>query len=123
MGRRRESRALRTGVSPEPAVSLRGSVVMFSAHFFRIWKLVLAFTTILAALVPVPRAAADSTETTGSFTGASFTGPTNFAAGRFSISVAVGDFNGDSDPDLAVANHFSDNVSILPGNAGGSFTN
>ena len=37
-------------------------------------------------------------------------------------SVAVGDFNGDSDPDLAVANQDSDNVSILLGAAGGSFT-
>jgi Ca2+-binding RTX toxin-like protein len=33
----------------------------------------------------------------------------------------VGDFNGDSDPDLAVANQGSDNVSVLLGGAGGSF--
>src|SRR6185437_4438339 len=37
-------------------------------------------------------------------------------------SVAVGDFNGDSDPDLAVANFFSNDVTILLGGAGGSFT-
>jgi hypothetical protein len=42
--------------------------------------------------------------------------------GRAPASVAVGDFNGDSDPDLAVANQGSDNVSILLGGAGGSFT-
>ena len=69
--------------------------------------------------------------------GGSFTGPTNFAVGSprqfgsntfFPHSVAVGDFNGDSDPDLAVANgaspvaHGSDDVSILLGAAGGSFT-
>jgi hypothetical protein len=34
----------------------------------------------------------------------------------------VGDFNGDADPDLAVANSFSDNVSVLLGGAGGSFS-
>ena len=39
--------------------------------------------------------------------------PTNFAAGDDPVSVAVGDFNGDSRPDLATANNRSDNVSIL----------
>ncbi len=53
--------------------------------------------------------------------GGSFTGPTNFGAGDAGLSVAVGDFNGDSDPDLAVANQGSGNVSILLGAAGGSF--
>jgi VCBS repeat-containing protein len=33
--------------------------------------------------------------------------------------VAVGDFNGDNDPDLAVANQFSGTVSVLLGTAGG----
>jgi hypothetical protein len=44
---------------------------------------------------------------------ASFSAPTNFDAGDQSESVAVGDFNGDSKPDLATANAFSDNVSVL----------
>lgn len=44
---------------------------------------------------------------------ASFSGPTNFAAGGFPFSVAVGDFDGDADPDLAVANNRSWNVSVL----------
>jgi len=35
--------------------------------------------------------------------------------------VAVGDFNGDGKPDLAVANEYSDNVSVLLGNGDGSF--
>jgi hypothetical protein len=52
----------------------------------------------------------------------SFTGPTNFPTGSFPASVAVGDFNGDQDPDLAVANEFSNNVSVLLGSTGGSFT-
>jgi VCBS repeat-containing protein len=58
--------------------------------------------------------------------GASFTGPTSFAAGDGPSSgpqsVAVGDFNGDSDPDLAVANNFSNDVSVLLGGAGGGFS-
>ena len=34
----------------------------------------------------------------------------------------MSDFNGDSDPDLAVANEATNNVSVLLGSAGGSFT-
>ena len=37
------------------------------------------------------------------------------------LSVAVGDFNGDGKPDLAVANEASGNVSVLLGNGDGSF--
>ena len=47
--------------------------------------------------------------------GGSFAGPTNFAAGDGPGSVAVGDFNGDADPDLAVTNIHSNNISILLG--------
>ena len=54
--------------------------------------------------------------------GATFGGATNFGAGGLPRSIAVADFNGDSDPDLAVANEGSNNVSVLVGGAGGSFT-
>ena len=36
-------------------------------------------------------------------------------------SVAVGDFNGDARPDLAVANYTSNTVSVLLGNGAGGF--
>jgi hypothetical protein len=52
----------------------------------------------------------------------SFSGPTSFAAGDAPVSVAVGDFNGDSDPDLAVTNINSDDVSVLLGDGMGSFS-
>jgi VCBS repeat-containing protein len=51
-----------------------------------------------------------------------FTGPTDLAVSDNPNSVAVGDFNGDGDPDLAVANEFGGNVSVLLGGAGGSFS-
>jgi len=45
----------------------------------------------------------------------------NYAAHNSPNSVAVGDFNADGRPDLAVANFNSHNVSILLGNANGTF--
>jgi VCBS repeat-containing protein len=78
---------------------------------------VLVASTLFAALLPVPSALAQ--------TPVSFTPSTNFAAGDGPVSVAVGDFNGDGKPDLAVANElssFPSNVSVLLGSATGSFT-
>jgi hypothetical protein len=51
----------------------------------------------------------------------SFQAARNFAAGRRPFAVAVGDFNGDGTPDLAVANYNGSNVSVLLGNGDGSF--
>src|SRR5713226_1273541 len=48
----------------------------------------------------------------------SFSAATNFTVGGSPFSVAVGDFNGDGKPDLAVA---GDNVSILLGHGDGTF--
>jgi hypothetical protein len=42
-----------------------------------------------------------------------FSAPMNFTVGVSPFFVAVGDFNGDGQQDLAVANGASDNVSIL----------
>jgi hypothetical protein len=44
-----------------------------------------------------------------------------YAVGYQPYAVAVGDFNGDGKPDLAVANNVSDDVSILLGNGDGTF--
>src|SRR3989441_5867008 len=44
-----------------------------------------------------------------------------FGVGTHPQSVAVGDFNGDGKPDLAVANAGSDTVSVLLGNGDGTF--
>jgi hypothetical protein len=44
-----------------------------------------------------------------------------YAAGNFPQAVAVGDFNGDGVPDLAVANYGSDTVSVLLGQGDGTF--
>jgi hypothetical protein len=55
--------------------------------------------------------------------GASFTRQTpNLTIGGTPWSVAVGDFNRDADPDLAVANFNLGRVSVLVGGAGGSFS-
>jgi len=52
----------------------------------------------------------------------SFNAASNYAAGSRPYSVAVGDFNADGSPDLAVANSLGNNVSILLGNGGGGGT-
>jgi hypothetical protein len=52
----------------------------------------------------------------------SFSAPTNKTVGTSPVEVAVGQFNGDSDPDLAVANELSNNVSVLLGSTGATFT-
>jgi hypothetical protein len=43
----------------------------------------------------------------------SFAAKQDFTTGSFPYSVAIGDLDGDGKPDLAVANYFSDNVSVL----------
>jgi VCBS repeat-containing protein len=50
-----------------------------------------------------------------------FTSSTYPTGGDFPVSLAAGDFNGDGEPDLAVANEFSDNLAVLPGSAAGTF--
>src|ERR1022692_2670280 len=52
---------------------------------------------------------------------ASFNAPKAYAVGSNPVSVAVGDFNQDGKPDLAVANRNNDTVSILLGNGKGTF--
>jgi hypothetical protein len=48
--------------------------------------------------------------------------PTSFTTGTNPEAIATGDFNGDSDPDVAIANEVSGTISVLVGGAGGTFT-
>src|SRR5215211_1742432 len=78
---------------------------------------VLIASTLLAILFLAPGAVLAQAQAP-----VSFSPPTSFAAGNSPVSVATGDFNADNDPDLAVANRFSSDVSVLLGGAGGGFT-
>lgn len=50
-----------------------------------------------------------------------FNGPRDYLVGSYPDSLVVGDFNGDGRPDLATANQFSNNVSVLLQNSDGTF--
>jgi hypothetical protein len=74
---------------------------------------VLVVPALLAALLLAPSTRAQPL--------VAFDPPTYLSAGNSPVSVATGDFNGDDDPDLAVADRFSSDVSVLLGGPGGSF--
>ena len=76
-------------------------------------KRIAQFTTVLLTIGAMAPAGAFAL---------SFAGPTNYTVGNSPVSVDVGNFNGDSDPDLVVANELSNDVSVLLGGAGDSFT-
>jgi VCBS repeat-containing protein len=82
---------------------------------------VLIASTLLAALVLVPTALAGAALAQAQAQ-VSFGPAANVTVGDGPASVAVGDFNGDGNPDLAVANQLSSTVSVLLGSAGGGFT-
>ncbi|CAF5079888.1 unnamed protein product, partial [Rotaria sp. Silwood1] len=52
-----------------------------------------------------------------------FENQTRYSAGSYPQSVVVGDFNNDARLDIVVANHYSNDVSVLLGNGNGSFEN
>ena len=54
--------------------------------------------------------------------GGTFGNASQLSAGQNPVGVAVGEFSGDSDPDLAVANYLGANASVLLGTAGSGFT-
>jgi hypothetical protein len=54
-----------------------------------------------------------NTSSNGSITAGSFAAKIDFATGSFPFSVAIGDLDGDGKPDLAVANDFSDSISVF----------
>lgn len=51
----------------------------------------------------------------------SFASPMSYAVGSNPYDGALGDFNGDGKPDLAVANNSTSNISVLLGNGDGTF--
>ena len=51
----------------------------------------------------------------------SFASPMSYAVGSHPDDGALGDFNGDGKPDLAVANNSTSNISVLLGNGDGTF--
>jgi len=50
-----------------------------------------------------------------------FGAKSDYGAGSFPYSLAIGDLNGDGKPDLAVANAGDTTVSVLLGNGDGAF--
>ena len=60
-------------------------------------------------------------EITQSTSWVALSNPTQFSVGSSPFSIATGEFNGDGKLDLAVANDFSNSVSILLGNGDGTF--
>jgi hypothetical protein len=75
----------------------------------------------LIELETAPAASQPLRVTASSSSPGTFAAATAFAVGNNPTSVAVGDFNGDGNQDLVVANVDSDNVSILLGNGDGTF--
>jgi len=64
-----------------------------------------------------------NTASSGPITAASFAAKVDFATGSNPISVAIGDLDGDGKPDLALANHSSNTISVLRNTASsGSIT-
>jgi VCBS repeat-containing protein len=76
-------------------------------------------STLLAALFLVATALAGTAAAAAQL---SFGPAANVGVGDGPASVAVGDFNGDGNADLAVANQLANTVSVLVGSAGGGFT-
>ncbi len=78
----------------------------------RVSPAVVAACLVLAGVLLAPAAASAAL---------SFAPQLTFAVGTHPRSVAVGDFNGDGTPDLAVTNASDGTVSVLLGNGAGSF--
>ena len=54
-----------------------------------------------------------NTSTLGSISASSFAAKIDFTVGFHPVTVAIGDLDGDSKPDMVVANQLSDNISVL----------
>ena len=60
-------------------------------------------------------------QTVNAAPGGGFSSAVSVQTGFYPQSIAVADFNGDGKPDLATANYFGGNVSVLLGNGDGTF--
>jgi len=89
--------------------------------------------TVVGYATPAPSATVSFVDTTDSYVVGSailgaatqaqtFGAAATYATGTHPQAVAVGDFNGDGIPDIAVANNSSANVNVFLGNANGTFT-
>jgi len=54
-----------------------------------------------------------NTSISGSISASSFAAKVDFGTGLHPVTVAIGDLDGDSKPDLVIANQLSDNISVL----------
>src|SRR5437899_3013440 len=79
----------------------------------RCLRLALCHSLVLTALICVAQRAAGQSVKFGT--------ATSYTAGAGPWAIVPGDFNGDSKPDLAVANRGSNNVSLLLGKGDGTF--
>jgi Bacterial Ig-like domain (group 3)/FG-GAP-like repeat/FG-GAP repeat len=77
--------------------------------------------SLSARAAPSFRPRLEALEDRNLLSGVSFSAPVPYAVGQGPFSVAVGDFNGDGKPDMAVVNVFSNSVSVLLGNGDGTF--
>ena len=76
-----------------------------------VWSQLLVAALLLGALFQTPVSAQTL----------QFVTHRDYSSGYGSASIAVGDINGDTAPDLAMANYFDGTVAVLLGSAGGSF--
>jgi hypothetical protein len=104
----------RSGTSDR--VSLFGSITMRKSILRAIYgvRLAVYITAVFLITGSVRVEAQGCTEP-------SFTAAAPAAVGSYPAAITSGDFNGDGNLDLAIANYFSNDVSVLLGNGDGSF--
>ena len=85
------------------------------------FRIMFVAALLLLSLLVCPAASAGPAGGPGAQDTPAFQWPLRFDAGDGPSSLAIGDLNGDGNPDLAVANSGSDDVSVLLGNGNGAY--